>query len=160
MWFWSKTQTHHLNCLNIGYPTGLVSHFLHHQLRDAVLSPEFVLKDSTSLIYQLECSSMHGHLSGTRCNPNISRCCSTEHFTPWLMLSMGLQHCKASWRDIQLYLQVLACKRFWRSSEWAEVAVTAAPQLSLWSLLDTSSTQEHTSKHSFNISSQHWFVSN
>ena len=94
MCFWSKTQTSHLNCLNKGYSTGLVSHFLRHQLRDAVLSPEFVLKDSTSLIYQLECSSIHGHLSGTRCNPNISRCCSAEHFTPLLMTSMGLQHCK------------------------------------------------------------------
>ena len=39
---------------NIGYPTGQVSLFLHCQLRDAVLSHEFVLKDSVSLICQLK----------------------------------------------------------------------------------------------------------
>ena len=43
---------------NIGYPTGQVSHFLHCQLRDAVLSHEFVLKDSISLIRQLECMNI------------------------------------------------------------------------------------------------------
>ena len=39
---------------NIGYPTGKVSHFLHSQLKDAVLSHEFDLKDSIILIRQPE----------------------------------------------------------------------------------------------------------
>ena len=43
---------------NIGYPTRQVSHFLHCQLRDAVISHEFVLKDSISLIRQLECMNI------------------------------------------------------------------------------------------------------
>ena len=43
---------------NIGYPTRQVSHFLHCQLRDAVISHEFVLKDSISLIRQLECKKI------------------------------------------------------------------------------------------------------
>ena len=39
---------------NIGYPTGQVSHFLHSQLIDAVNAHFHVLKDSLSLIRQLE----------------------------------------------------------------------------------------------------------
>ena len=39
---------------NIGYPTGQVSHFLHSQLIDAVNAHTHVLKDSLSLIRQLE----------------------------------------------------------------------------------------------------------
>jgi hypothetical protein len=39
---------------NIGYPTGQVSHFLHSQLIDAVNAHAYVLKDSLSLIRQLE----------------------------------------------------------------------------------------------------------
>ena len=39
---------------NIGFMTGQVSHFLHCQLRDALLCHEFVLKDSISLIRQLD----------------------------------------------------------------------------------------------------------
>mmetsp|Transcript_40948 Transcript_40948/g.85450 ORF Transcript_40948/g.85450 Transcript_40948/m.85450 type:complete len:573 (-) Transcript_40948:730-2448(-) len=39
---------------NIGYPTGQVSHFLHCQLIDAVNAHTHVLKDSLSLIRQLE----------------------------------------------------------------------------------------------------------
>ena len=58
---------------NIGYTTGQVSHFLHCQLRDAVLSHEFVLKDSISLIHQLECMNISQSVSDARRNPNISR---------------------------------------------------------------------------------------
>ena len=39
---------------NIGYPTGQVSHFRHSQLIDAVNAHFHVLKDSLSLIRQLE----------------------------------------------------------------------------------------------------------
>ena len=39
---------------NIRYPTGQVSHFLHSQLIDAVNAHVHVLKDSLSLIRQLE----------------------------------------------------------------------------------------------------------
>ncbi len=39
---------------NIGYSTGQVSHFLHSQLIDAVNAHVYVLKDSLSLIRQLE----------------------------------------------------------------------------------------------------------
>jgi hypothetical protein len=42
---------------NIGYPTGQVSHFLHSQLIDAVNAHIYVLKDSLSLIRQLEALS-------------------------------------------------------------------------------------------------------
>ena len=42
---------------NIGYPTGQVSHFLHSQLIDAVNAHSHVLKDSLSLIRQLESMS-------------------------------------------------------------------------------------------------------
>jgi hypothetical protein len=42
---------------NIGYPTGQVSHFLHSQLIDAVNAHVYVLKDSLSLIRQLEALS-------------------------------------------------------------------------------------------------------
>ena len=42
---------------NIGYPTGQVSHFLHSQLIDAVNAHTHVLKDSLSLIRQLESMS-------------------------------------------------------------------------------------------------------
>jgi hypothetical protein len=42
---------------NIGYPTGQVSHFLHCQLIDAVNAHSHVLKDSLSLIRQLESMS-------------------------------------------------------------------------------------------------------
>jgi hypothetical protein len=42
---------------NIGYPTGQVSHFLHSQLKDAVNAHTHVLKDSLSLIRQLESMS-------------------------------------------------------------------------------------------------------
>ena len=43
---------------NIGYLTGQVSHFVPCQLRDAVLSYEYILKDSFSLIRQLECMNI------------------------------------------------------------------------------------------------------
>jgi hypothetical protein len=39
---------------NNGYPTGQVSHFLHSQLIDAVNAHAYMLKDSLSLIRQLE----------------------------------------------------------------------------------------------------------
>ncbi len=42
---------------NIGYPTGQVSHFIHSQLIDAVNAHVYVLKDSLSLIRQLEALS-------------------------------------------------------------------------------------------------------
>ena len=42
---------------NIGYPTGQVSHFLHSQLIDSVNAHVHVLKDSLSLIRQLESMS-------------------------------------------------------------------------------------------------------
>ena len=42
----------------MGNPTGQVFHFLHCQVLDAVLSHEFVLKDSISLIHQLECMNI------------------------------------------------------------------------------------------------------
>ena len=43
---------------NIGYPTGQVSHFLHSQLIDSVNAHTHVLKDSLSLIRQLESLSL------------------------------------------------------------------------------------------------------
>ena len=49
---WSKIQTHRLKH-RLSDRTG--SHLLHCHLRDAVLSHEFVLKDSISLIRLLEC---------------------------------------------------------------------------------------------------------
>ena len=42
---------------NIGYPTGQLSHFLHSQLIDVVNAHAHVLKDSLSLIRELESMS-------------------------------------------------------------------------------------------------------
>ncbi len=60
---------------NIGYPIGQVTHFLHSQLIDAVNAHAYVLKDSLSLIHQLELLTFIVILTNAEYSFDISRRC-------------------------------------------------------------------------------------
>ncbi len=93
---------------NIGYPTGQVFHFLHSQFIDAVNAHVYVLKDSLSLIRQLEALSFLPKQNILLTSADVAAPILQ------LILKTAWRHCSGSWQNTPAYLRI--CSRNTSSS--------------------------------------------